>query len=296
MRGAPRALSLGSMEINRRRMLRRIAQAATVATSGSLAAAAPLRRPASAPAHPPLVPPHVAAVGRWAAPRPAIVPRTLWQTDNKLPQPPAQYDRVVRAVFVHHTDGGNHYGSRQVPDLIRAIYSDHRESRDWDDIGYNFLVDRDGTIYEGRHGGIDRAVVGAHTIGFNRETVGIAAIGTYVTGAAVPQPVLDSIAAIAAWKLGMCGVDPRGTADLVSTNSESRFRAGTHHTFNAISGHRDAYCTQCPGDALFALLPWVRAEAAHLQGRAGRPLGHAAAPAGRGLRPAFWPGRGRSIG
>ena len=144
---------------------------------------------------------------------------------------------------------------------------DRPGSRHWDDIGYNFLVDRCGTIYEGRAGGIDRAVVGAHTQGFNVGTTGIAAIGTFTAGVPVPKAMTDAIAAVAAWKLGLAGIDPRAPVRLVSTNSLSKYPAGTRGTFTAVSGHTDGYWTACPGAALMARLPEIRQHAAHLQGR-----------------------------
>lgn len=288
------------MEIDRRRLLLHTGMTAAAAAAGALVASGRSCRPSTG--RPPIVPPLGAAMAgvpapvhasRWAAPRPPIVSRAQWQTDRLKP-PAAQYTAGVRGVFVHHTDGGDDYGSRQVPGLIRSIYSDHRGVRDWDDIGYNFLIDRDGTIYEGRHGGIDRPVVGAHTLGFNHETVGIAAIGTYTKGTEVPPPVLNAIAAVAAWKLGMYGIDPRGVAELVSTSNKSRFPTGTRHTFAAISGHRDAFCTLCPGEALYAALPRIREAAARLQGRL--PAAGSPPAAGTGRRPGApskaAPGRG----
>jgi hypothetical protein len=77
----------------------------------------------------------------------------------------------------------------------------------------------------------------------------------------------ESIAKLAAWKLGLTGVDPRGTQTLRSTNDKSRFPKGTRAAFQAVSGHRDAFFTDCPGEELYAKLPAIRAEAARLQGR-----------------------------
>jgi uncharacterized protein with LGFP repeats len=205
------------------------------------------------------------AAAAWKPPPPPIVPRSLWQTDDQLPNPPqAQYDHEVRAVFVHHTASGDSYGPQDVPEIIRSIYTFHRGSQGWDDIGYQFLVDRYGTIYEGRLGGIDQAVVGAQTQGFNHESVGVAAIGTYPSGTQVPAPVLEAIARLAAWKLGTYGVDPRAQSQLTSTSNQSRYPTGTTHLFNAVSGHRDACFTKCPGDALYALLPQIIDHAADL--------------------------------
>jgi N-acetylmuramoyl-L-alanine amidase len=264
------------MDIDRRRVLRRVALGAVVGTAAAVAAAGPPRHvPAGSgrtktPGGGARAPEVIAPMqGLWTplstqarkAPKPTIVPRSAWQSDQGAPLQ-AEYDGVVRAVFVHHTVGDDSYRPEAVPGIIQSIYGDHRRRRGWDDIGYNFLVDRYGTIYEGRHGGIDRPVVGAHTEGFNHETVGIAVIGAYRRGVEVPEPVLEAVARLAAWKLGTFGIDPNGRSELTSTNSKSRYDLGSHHAFNAVSGHRDACFTECPGDALYAKLPEIIARAA----------------------------------
>lgn len=201
------------------------------------------------------------------AAKPRIVPRTAWIGDAEGDQPPPRYDDRVVAVFVHHTDSPNGYDCADAPRLIRYVYTGQTGSRDWDDIGYNFVVDRCGTIYEGRAGGVDRPVTGAHTQGFNHRTAGVAALGTFTAGVPVPQAMTDAIAALTAWKLGLSDVDPRGTARLVSSNSLSRFASGTTVTLPALAGHNAGYMTSCPGAALTARLPEIRKAAARLQGR-----------------------------
>nr|WP_241267605.1 peptidoglycan recognition protein [Streptomyces scabichelini] len=201
------------------------------------------------------------------AERPVIVPRERWLGGAAYTRPPARYADRVLAVFVHHTDSPNDYDCADVPRIIRYLYVGQAGDRQWDDIGYNFLVDRCGTVYEGRAGGIERAVVGAHTQGFNVGTAGIAAIGTFTAGVPVPQAMTDAIAAVAAWKLGLSDIDPRSPVRLVSTNSMSKYAAGTRGTFTAVSGHADGYYTACPGGALTARLPAIRERAAQLQGR-----------------------------
>ncbi|WP_256919561.1 peptidoglycan recognition protein family protein [Streptomyces hilarionis] len=202
------------------------------------------------------------------AARPPIVPRSAWlDALARHAQPPPRYDDKVVAVFVHHTDSPNGYDCADAPRIIRYLYAGQTGARDWDDIGYNFLVDRCGTIYEGRAGGVDRPVTGAHTQGFNHRTAGIAALGTFTAGIPVPQAMVDSIAALTAWKLGLAGVDPRAQARLTSSNSHSRYAAGATAVFPALAGHRDAYMTSCPGAALAARLPEIRRAAARIQGR-----------------------------
>lgn len=204
----------------------------------------------------------------YQAPRPDIVPRSAWlDEDTRHAQPPPRYDDKVVAVFVHHTDSPNGYDCADSPRIIRYLYAGQTGSRHWDDIGYNFLVDRCGTIYEGRAGGVDRAVTGAHTQGFNHRTTGIAALGTFTAGVAVPKAMTEAIAALAAWKLGLSHTDPRAEVRLTSSNSFSRYASGTNATLPALAGHDDGYMTSCPGAALTARLPEIRQLAAHLQGR-----------------------------
>ncbi|MFJ6212982.1 peptidoglycan recognition protein [Streptomyces sp. NPDC092296] len=209
----------------------------------------------------------------YVVPRPALVTRAGWKADESLRHTKPAYAGTVKMVFIHHTDNPNGYSCSQVPEMIRAMYQYHVSELAWDDIGYNFLVDRCGTIYEGRAGGVDRPVVGGHTMGFNIGSMGIAAIGDFSAGATVPKPMVDAIARLAAWKLSLAGVSPAGRAAMVSQDSATRYRKGTTVLLNAISGHRDAVYTECPGDALYAALPGIRAAAARLlrAGAAGRP-------------------------
>ncbi|MFF1919868.1 peptidoglycan recognition protein [Streptomyces sp. NPDC058221] len=214
--------------------------------------------PISAPAHE-----QSRAVPR-GVPQPAIVSRAAWRADEHMVREPAVYTGPVRAVFIHHTGESNDYDCGDVPRMLRAVEESHIKGNGWDDIGYNFLVDRCGTIYEGRAGGIGRSVRGAHTTGFNADSVGIAVLGNYDRGATVPPALVRALAKVAAWKLRP-GADPRGTVRLVSTNDASRFPKGTAAVLHVIAGHRDAYQTDCPGEALYDELPAIRAATAALR-------------------------------
>ncbi|WTA40881.1 peptidoglycan recognition protein [Streptomyces sp. NBC_00846] len=208
------------------------------------------------------------------APRPAIVPRTQWRADETRRDAHAQYADKVTAVFIHHTDTPNGYDCADVPRTLRNLYTGQTRDRSWGDLGYNFLVDTCGNIYEGRAGGADRPVIGSHTLGFNQGTTGIAAIGTFGQGTPVPPAMEQAIAALAAWKLGLSGIEPTSKVRLTSTNDKSRYTKGTSAQFDAISGHRDGFATNCPGEALLARLPAIRKLAAGLQNRSPRtPLG-----------------------
>ncbi|GAA4012534.1 N-acetylmuramoyl-L-alanine amidase [Streptomyces plumbiresistens] len=204
------------------------------------------------------------------APRPAITSRAGWGADESMsPEAPGYLPGgKIKAVVVHHTAENNDYTCAEAPAVVRGIYAYHVTSLDlkWKDIGYNFLVDKCGTVYEGRKGGVDRPVMGAHAFGFNSETTGISVLGTY-TDVAPSQAAMVSVAKIAAWKLGQYGVNPTGTTTLTAgADGTNYFRkswaAGAQLSFPTIHGHRDGYNTQCPGDSLYAKLPTLRAWAA----------------------------------
>jgi hypothetical protein len=183
---------------------------------------------------------------------PAIVPRSGWHADESIRRTEPKYADTLRFAVVHHTAGANDYSAEEAPAVVRAIELYHVQGNGWNDIGYNFLVDRFGTVYEGRYGGIDRNVIGAHALGFNTGSVGVAMIGTY--GAAAPPPAaLGSLTRLLSWRLDIAHVDPRSTVSVVSGGSE-RYRAGVTVQLRAISGHRDTGSTECPGDALYRRL------------------------------------------
>ena len=144
--------------------------------------------------------------------------------------------------------------------LIRSFYKYHTHSLGWSDIAYNFLVDSFGTIWEGRYGGIDLPVRGAHTLGFNASSTGFCVIGNFES--VLPsQPTLDSLAKLAAWKLSMYARDPLGWTQVTSEGSD-KFPKGNVVTLPVIDGHRDTNDTACPGGNLYAQLAAVRAATA----------------------------------
>lgn len=202
----------------------------------------------------------------YIGPRPRIVTRAGWGADETLREPTdPTFTGPVQAAFVHHTATGNNYTCAEAPSAIRAIYRYHVKSSGWRDIGYNFLVDKCGVIYEGRAGGVTKAVMGAHTLGFNNDTTGIAVLGTF-TDDDPAKASLEGIAALTAWKLGLSGGDPRATVRLTSAGS-NLFKKGEVAQLNVISGHRDGYKSACPGDRLYDRLADTRTAAAKLQGR-----------------------------
>ena len=194
--------------------------------------------------------------------RPAIVTRAQWGADESIRRP-IDYNTTIKAIVVHHTVNANDYTRAQVPAIIRSIYAYHVKGRGWSDVGYNFLVDRFGTVYEGRKGSIDKLARGVHTGGFNTYTMGIAAIGNYGT-VAPSAALLNSIAQVAAWKLAPFGRDPLGTTTLTAGIGSTRQPPGWTGPVSVISGHRDLAATACPGQLLYNQLPTIRAKVAAL--------------------------------
>ena len=191
------------------------------------------------------------------APKPKIYSRAQWGADERIREQGKPSYGTVQTGFVHHTVNANNYSSAQVPALLRGIYAYHVVSRGWRDIGYNFLVDRFGRIWEGRYGGVDKAVVGAHTLGFNEVSFAMSAIGNFDV-AKPPQAVVDAYSRLFAWKLSRYNI----RADASGLRVKGK-------TLHAINGHRDVGQTACPGRYLYARIPDIRAAAAKIQRGAG---------------------------
>ncbi|OKK16663.1 N-acetylmuramoyl-L-alanine amidase [Streptomyces sp. CB00455] len=206
-----------------------------------------------------------AAARPYIGPRPRIVTRKGWGADEKLRERGFVYTNTVKAAFVHHSASGNNYACKDAPAVLRSLYRYHVVSSGWRDLGYNFAVDKCGTVYEGRAGGVSKAVLGAHTMGFNTDSMGIAVIGSY-SATTPPKAAVDAIARLTAWKLGLFGRDPRAKTTLRSGGG-NLFAKGRNVRMNVISGHRDGFATECPGRLLYGKLPTTRAASAHLQGR-----------------------------
>ncbi|MFI6657850.1 peptidoglycan recognition protein [Streptomyces sp. NPDC050523] len=201
----------------------------------------------------------------YIGPRPRIITRRGWGADERLREKGFVYTKKVKVAFVHHTSSGNGYSCSQAASVIRGIYRYHVRSMGWRDIGYNFLVDKCGNIYEGRAGGVAKAVLGAHTLGFNGNSMGVAVLGSF--GAhKPPAAALRAISRLTAWKLGLYGANPRGKAYLKSGGG-NLYRKGKNVRLNVISGHRDGFATACPGTQLYRKLGTARSTAARYQGR-----------------------------
>jgi hypothetical protein len=237
-------------------------------------ATSPIASPAALPLAAPTLP---AGSGQ-----PPIIARRAWAQAVSAPAVAPEYGAVELA-FVHHTDNPNGYSPEEVPAMLRAIYAFHRYARGWHDIGYNFVIDLYGRIFEARAGGIDEPVAGAQAGGYNLASTGVAVLGEFAS-TQISQPAATALQRLLAWKLSLHGipcagrvtvrVDPAGAA-------YSRFPGGAHVSLPHIAGHRDADTTDCPGDALYAQLASIRSRAerlAHHPARATLALAGSAAP------------------
>jgi hypothetical protein len=182
--------------------------------------------------------------------QPTIYSRAQWGADESIRNKSSLRYGTINGGFVHHTVNANDYTEAQVPAILRSIYAYHVKSRGWSDIGYNFLVDRFGRIWEGRYGGIDKPVVGAHTLNYNEYSFAMSAIGNFDV-VQPPDVMLRAYGQLFAWKLSLHGVNPASTSQKIGRG-----------TFQAINGHRDAGSTACPGKYLYAQLPLIRQYAA----------------------------------
>ena len=191
---------------------------------------------------------------------PQIVPRSAWKADEAIRRSPPRYAKGVYFAIVHHTAGSNGYGPDTSAAIVRGIELYHVRGNGWNDIGYNFLVDRYGQVYEGRAGGVDRNVIGAQAEGFNTGSVGVAVIGNYLATKITPAAE-HALAALLAWRLDVAHVDPLGFVTWIS-GGNPKYPKGTPVLLRAISGHRDTGFTSCPGNALGSKLPDLAHEVA----------------------------------
>ena len=211
-----------------------------------------------------------------AATTPRIVTRAEWGADESLKRTSGGCDRdfhPVQQLFVHHTAGRNNDPNPEA--TMRAIYHYHTQTRGWCDVGYNFVIAPDGTIYEGRwargydpwetHSSEDRrgrAVVGAHVADYNSGSVGISLMGNF-SRAPLPKRARRSLVSLLAWEADRHDLDPRERYTYRNPDS------GLTRRLKRISGHRDAGYTDCPGGSLYRALPSIRRSVANRIG-AGR--------------------------
>ena len=183
---------------------------------------------------------------------PLIFSRLAWGANERIRRGLPDYSDSLRFAVVHHTAGSNSYSRTQSAAIVRGVQLYHVRSNGWNDIGYNFLVDKYGQVFEGRFGGMERNVVGAHAQGFNTGSVGVALLGNY-DAASVTPAARSALTRLIAWRLDVAHVDPLTLFSWVS-GGNPRFPAGVPVTLRTVSGHRDTGFTSCPGVRLYSEL------------------------------------------
>jgi hypothetical protein len=177
---------------------------------------------------------------------PGLVTRRQWGANESLRTGSPSYAPVKFGVL-HHTAGSNSYSRSEAPGVVRGIYHWHTQGNGWSDIGYNLLVDRYGTVYEGRFGGVERGVVGAHAAGWNSGSFGVSIMGNFEVASA-PSAALTAAVDAIAWKYRIHGLDGRADAR-VSHNGR---------TIPTLIGHRDVGSTSCPGRFVYSQMDQLR--------------------------------------
>ncbi len=204
-----------------------------------------------------------------AVSQPGIISRAQWGADESWRSYASgcngspDYADGVRYAIVHHTDNSNSYSASDSASIVRGIYYFHTHTNGWCDIGYNFLVDAYGQVFEGRWGGITSAVIGAHAGGFNTNSTGVAVIGNFQS-TALPGPAYGALRGLLAWKLGYHHVNANSVIQVVAGDfNGSKYPAGTTISVPTISAHRDVDETDCPGDVAYGELGQLRVDVQH---------------------------------
>lgn len=185
--------------------------------------------------------------GEAAAPSPSIISRASWGANESWSSDRPGSAGQLKAIVVHHTDSANRHAKSDVPAIIRGIYRYHTATRGWSDIGYNFLIDRWGRVFEGRAGGIANNVIGAHARDHNVGSAGIAMIGTF-SDSLPPRAARQALTRLVAWKADIGHIPINGSVVLGDGG----------HAHQRVMGHRNANPTACPGSKLYAYLKWLR--------------------------------------
>jgi hypothetical protein len=210
----------------------------------------------------------VPATAEAAASTPRVIRRAEWGANESYKKTEGGCKRTfhpLQQLFVHHTAGSNGGNSYET---MRATYYFHAVTRGWCDLGYNFVIGRDGTVFEGRwsrnyspfetptsEDGSGRATVGAHVSGYNSGSIGISLMGNFSEGQ-IPAKARSALVSTLAWIADRHNIDP------VARKSYRNPDSGTTRILNSIAGHKDAGATACPGTNLYSDLPRIRKEVA----------------------------------
>jgi hypothetical protein len=183
---------------------------------------------------------------------PPLIVRSAWGANEAIRRASPSYARTLQLGLVHHTAGSNSYTASQSAAIVRGIEVYHVKGNGWNDIGYNFLIDKYGQVFEGRYGGVDKNVIGAQAEGFNTGSFGVALLGTYQS-TAPSAAAKAALVNLLAWRFDVAHVDPLSTLTF-NSGGNARFPVGTPVFLRAVSGHRDTGFTTCPGAVLYAQL------------------------------------------
>jgi hypothetical protein len=164
--------------------------------------------------------------------------RSQWE----CPDPPRTYSYTdVTHLIVHHAAGPN--TANNWASVVLSIWNFHVNTNGFADIGYNWLIDPNGVLYEGRGGGNN--VIGAHFCAKNSKTMGVCMLGNLST-AEPTEAALNTLRKLLFWKSCDVAISPEG----------QNLHAGTQ--INNISGHRDGCATECPGNFMYPKLSALR--------------------------------------
>ncbi|WP_278314036.1 N-acetylmuramoyl-L-alanine amidase [Lolliginicoccus levis] len=203
--------------------------------------------------------------------RPNVISRAQWGANESIRCRAPQENGGLGAVVVHHTAGNNNYTQAQSAQIVRGIYAYHAQTLGWCDVGYHALVDKYGQIFEGRFGGMDKDLQGAHSGGFNVNTAGYSMIGHY-QNTAPPRAQVESLAKLAGWRLAREELRPTGSSTHYSEGTQYTWLAqGQPITLPNIFAHRDVNYTDCPGNLGYAQMDLIRDIATAYQNSAPAP-------------------------
>ncbi|MCB9445405.1 MAG: N-acetylmuramoyl-L-alanine amidase [Ardenticatenaceae bacterium] len=194
-------------------------------------------------------------------PRPTVISRQVWCIYADCNYTAGLEYSPATHVVVHHTVSANDRTDWAA--VVRAIWNYHTYTNGWGDIGYNYLIDRTGVIYEGHMNQdyLNLDVVGTHASAANVGSMGVSLIGTFTTAEEYsvydtpPPAMLNAAANLIAWKADQRDIDVYSASRLVNMSW------GLPH----LMGHRDVYgglATLCPGGNAYALLPYLRDQVA----------------------------------
>ena len=198
--------------------------------------------------------------------QPRVFSRAEWGANEASTIWDPEY-ATFESMVIHHTAGTNNYSPGASAGLVRGIHGFHTITRGWGDIGYNFLIDKYGQVFEGRRGTLAsppaKMAVGAHSAGRNTGTMGVSVLGNFAPGVELTGKTAESLIKLVAWKFSVAGIDINGRSGLTipDKNNSPRYRAG--EAMPRVVGHRDVRQTSCPGN-LYNYIDWVRGKAAQL--------------------------------